>query len=147
MIDKKGFTIFELIVVIAMISILMLVLYRPMSGQEATAKIQATVNYTQNLFDACQQWRLKTGNAGFSALSLASLNANGLWPVSMNKNPFGGGVILSPSVNDGSIPAVTLNCIPAKYAGDVQANLQRRGFSVTISNALGCSGTRLEVTF
>lgn len=87
--SRAGFTIFELIVVLAILGILASVLYPKMQNREAAAKIQALETEMLRLYEACEAWKANRGQTNFTGLSLDALDESGLWD-NAKTNPWGG---------------------------------------------------------
>lgn len=85
--NSKGFTIFELIVVIAILGILAAVLFPKMMGREASAKIQSIEMDMLRLSEASQAWKANMGLTNYDGLDYDTLGTAGLW--SGKKNPWG----------------------------------------------------------
>lgn len=131
---KTGYTILEVIIVIAMITILMSALYLPhYAEKEKIGEIQATVNYVVLLIKACHDWRERTGSLSFSGFSMTSLTSTGLW--SSTSFPLGSTVTVGPSSSDTTKVTVTLSGWLSKVKNSDKQSiitaLQKRGYSAS----------------
>jgi prepilin-type N-terminal cleavage/methylation domain-containing protein len=112
--NERGFTIFELIVVLGIIGILAMVLYPKMQNRELSAKIQATEMDMLRIYEACEAWKANNGQPNFTGLTYAGLG--GLWDTTKT-NAWGtaytitlnnaGGPNASVLVNSGTLPDTT----------------------------------------
>lgn len=131
---QKGFTFIELIVVISILGILALIFMSRTAGKETATKLQATANEVMLLYKACQDWRMVTGSATFSGISLTDLQNKGLWG---NKpTPLGGNYTIAVDATDSTkiridIPASNLS---ANQRTQFVNLLLSRGFTTVTDN-------------
>lgn len=97
--NSKGFTLFELIVVIAILGILALVLFPKLRNREDSAKIQAVEMDILKLYEAAQTWKANNGKNTFQGITDISVLKNaGVWDG--HKSPFDTDYTISSNSTD-----------------------------------------------
>jgi len=131
---QKGFTIFELIVVLAVIGILAGVLYPKLQNRETAAKIQAAEMDMLRIYEACEAWKANRGQPNFAGLTYAKLNTAGLWNTAKT-NPWGGTYSIGVSSAGGPSFSVTV------YAGTISDTEIQSALRARLANKGYTTGT------
>jgi prepilin-type N-terminal cleavage/methylation domain-containing protein len=137
--ESKGFTIFELIIVLAILGVLASVLYPKMQNRELAAKLQAVEMDMLRLYESCETWKANMGQTNFTGLTYAGLGTARLWDTTKT-NPWGSAYSIALSNNGGPNASVTINSgaiADANVRNMLLSRLQKKGYSASIaSNAV-----------
>lgn len=130
--NSKGFTFVELIVVISLLGILFTILYPKSQGKETAVKLQATANEVTMLYKACQDWRMVTGSATFTGITMTDLQNKGLWTTATN--PLGTYYSVAVSGTDNTKVVITIptGSLTASQRSQLVNLLLSRGFTSVV---------------
>lgn len=134
--NQKGFTMLELIVVIAILGILALVFLSQKKGATMSAKIVATEKDIIDLYEAAATYKANIGASDYSAITgIDRLVTAGLWRAN-RKSPFATAYTIT-SANGGANVRIT---VPAKGDGaykachQLAARLMNKGYTASCNN-------------
>lgn len=96
--NRNGFTLFELIVVIAIIGILMMVFYPKLRNRTDAARIQAAESDIMKLYESAVVWKTNNGANSFSGVDLNVLVNAKVWDG--HKSPFDTDYTITPNAAD-----------------------------------------------
>lgn len=133
MLNRKGFTIIELLVVIMIIGVLAFALYSMLFSREGTAKISAAEKQVFDIYGVAQEWKIRTGRLNYAGISMNAL-ANTVPGFNVNlQNPWGGTFDVAPANNNTNV-AITVNGVDAGDAAGLVARFTSKGYTAANNN-------------
>lgn len=133
MLNRKGFTIIELLVVVMIIGILAFALYSLLFSRESTAKIMAAEKQVFDIYGVAQEWKVRTGRLDYTGISMNAL-ASAVPGFNANlQNPWGGTYAVAPANNNADV-AITVNSVGANDAAGLVARFTSKGYTATNNN-------------
>jgi prepilin-type N-terminal cleavage/methylation domain-containing protein len=142
--NEKGFTLFELIVVLAIIGILMLVFYPKLRNRTDAAKLTAAETDIMRLYEAAVTWKTNKGYNSFASLTgLNDLVATGVWE-NGHKSPYDTNYTITPNATDSNNVDITTQ-VSGDNASTMCSNLVDR-FSAKGYSAACDASNNITVT-
>ena len=121
---RKGFTLLEMMIVLAIISVLLAAILPAMSARN-TAKISSAAQTIRSLHEASSAW-LAHGHTTYTGISIAVLQTAGLLPTGFtaaSDNPWGGAYSVSANTDANKLD-ITVGSVPSG-AGSALVNIFR----------------------
>lgn len=133
MLNRKGFTIIELLVVIMIIGVLAFALYSMLFSREGTAKIVAAEKQVFDIYGVAQEWKVRTGSLNYAGISMNALASTVPGFNANLQNPWGGTFAVAPANNNTNV-AITVNSVNANDAADLVARFTSKGYTAVNNN-------------
>ena len=124
----KGIGLLELMLALAIISVLLVAATRYFSSTDSSRKVNAAADMLQASINAGEDWR--TANNNYKDISLGELQKQGLLPPTTewsdkSGNPWGGGITIAST--DGKDITLTLTQIPEKDCNSLSDLMAKKG--------------------
>ena len=101
--NEKGFTLFELVIVIVIIGILMMVFYPKMRNRTDAARLTSAEADIMKLYEAAVMWKTNNGYANFKNLTGVSDLVNaGVWD-NGHTSPYGTAYSITPDTSGANV--------------------------------------------
>jgi len=139
---RKGFTLIEIAVVVAVLAIFLLILITKGSGVRDVARAQAAAESVKSLQVASENYIAK-GRMNYTGISMAALKTASLLPNSFNAtagNPWGGDYSISPNAGDATKVDIGMTSVPNS------AGTQLNAYFKNSADSTNYDGTNQEWT-
>ena len=150
--NEKGFTLFELIVVIAIIGVLMAVFFPKLEGRKMASQITAVESDMMRIYEAASTYKANKSLVSFDAVTdITVLQDAGLIAKNAGddfKGPFNNKYTCTPTgatslqllVTSGTLPSKEETKTSESVCDMIKARFDKRGYTAT------CNGDELSVT-
>lgn len=132
---QEGFTLIEIIIVIAIIGILITVMMPKVQGREESAKITGTAVDMLRCYEAATAWKANRGQSTYAGVSIANLVSDGLW-TSGKTNNYGGSFSIA-SYNSDTQVQVTTTVSNSTARSNIYNYLTNKGFTASKDDTAG----------